>query len=143
MQTMVLNQAQREVLNVMSCLGKDDDLSELKKLLVSFLNERLQRELAIRSTKNNPNRLSVYVHFSDKLHPFTISLEVELTIASFDYFCKEFKRQIILQIYDKQWKRFVLHMMGNLDRNEIEMLDGKYLKMIADIRAIILSRECR
>lgn len=98
------------------------------------------RELAIRSTKNNPNRLSVYVPFSDKLHPFTISLEVELTITSFDYFCKEFKRQIILQIYDKQWKRFVLHMMGNLDRNEIEMLDGKYLKMIADIRAIILSR---
>ena len=39
MQTMVLNQAQREVFNVMSCLGKDDDLSELKKLLVSFLNE--------------------------------------------------------------------------------------------------------
>ena len=47
MQTMVLNQAQREVLNVMSCLGKDDDLSELKQLLVSFLNERLQRELDV------------------------------------------------------------------------------------------------
>ena len=47
MQTMVFNQAQREVLNVMSCLGNDDDLSELKKLLVSFLNERLQRELDI------------------------------------------------------------------------------------------------
>ena len=47
MQTMVLNKAQREVLNVMSCLGNDDDLSELKKLLVSFLNERLQRELDI------------------------------------------------------------------------------------------------
>ena len=44
---MVLNQAQREVLNVMSCLSKDDDLSELKKLLVSFLNERLQRELDV------------------------------------------------------------------------------------------------
>ena len=38
MQTMVLNKAQREVLNVMSCLGNDDDLSELKKLLVSFLS---------------------------------------------------------------------------------------------------------
>ena len=47
MQTMGLNQAQREVLNVMSCLGKDEDLFELKKLLVSFLNERLQRELDI------------------------------------------------------------------------------------------------
>lgn len=47
MQTMVLNQAQREVLNVMSCLGKDEDLYELKKVLVAFLNERLQKELDV------------------------------------------------------------------------------------------------
>ena len=45
MQTVALNPAQREVLNVMSCLDRDEDLSELKKLLVTFLNERLQREL--------------------------------------------------------------------------------------------------
>lgn len=47
MQTMVLNQAQQEVLNVMSCLRNDEDLYELKKLLVTFLNERLQKELDI------------------------------------------------------------------------------------------------
>lgn len=47
MQSMVLNQAQREVLNVMSCLGSDEDLYELKKLLVSFLNERLQKDLDV------------------------------------------------------------------------------------------------
>ena len=98
------------------------------------------KELVIRSTKNNPNRTSVFVPFSDKLHPFAVLLEVELTIASYDYFCKEFKRQIILQIYDKEWKKFVLHMMGNLDKKEIEMLDGKYLKMMDEINAIILSR---
>ena len=98
------------------------------------------KELVIRSTKNNPNRTSVFVPFSDKLHPFAILLEVELTIASYDYFCKEFKRQIILQIYDKEWKKFVLHMMGNLDRKEMDMLDGKYLKMMDEINAIILSR---
>ena len=98
------------------------------------------KELVIRSTKNNPNRTSVFVPFSDKLHPFAVLLEVELTIASYDYFCMEFKRQIILQIYDKEWKKIVLHMMGNLDKKEIEMLDGKYLKMMDEINAIILSR---
>ena len=98
------------------------------------------KELVIRSTKNNPNRTSVFVPFSDKLHPFAVLLEVELTIASYDYFCKEFKRQIILQIYDKEWKKIVLHMMGNLDKKEIEMLDGKYLKMMEEINAFILSR---
>lgn len=44
---MVLNQAQREILNVMSCLGKEEDLYELKKVLVAFLNERLQKELDV------------------------------------------------------------------------------------------------
>lgn len=47
MQTVALNPAQREVLNVMSCLDRDEDLSELKMLLVTFLNERLQRELDV------------------------------------------------------------------------------------------------
>lgn len=98
------------------------------------------KELVLRSTRNNPNRTYVFVPFSDKLHPFAILLEVELAIASYDYFCKEFKRQIILQIYDKEWKKFVLHMMGNLDKKEIEMLDGKYLKMMDEIKSTILSR---
>lgn len=47
MQTAALNPAQREILNLMSCLGNDEDLTELKKLLVTFLNERLQRELDV------------------------------------------------------------------------------------------------
>lgn len=98
------------------------------------------KELIIRSTKNNPNRMTVLVPFSDKLHTFAILLEVELTIASFEYFCKEFKRQIILQIYDKEWKKFVIYMLGNLDRKEIEMLDGKYLMMMSVINSVILSR---
>lgn len=98
------------------------------------------KELIIRSTKNNPNRMTVFVPFSDKLHTFAILLEVELTISSFEYFCKEFKRQIILQVYDKEWKRFVLYMMSKLDRKEIEMLDGKYIMMMKEIHSVILSR---
>ena len=68
------------------------------------------------------------------MHTFAIELEVELTIASFEYFCKEYKRQVILQVYDMEWKTFVLYMMGNLDRAEIEMLDNKYSKMTKDIQ---------
>ena len=45
MERMVLNNAQREVLDVMSCLHTDDDLQDLKTVLVQFLNERLQKEL--------------------------------------------------------------------------------------------------
>ena len=96
--------------------------------------------MVIRSANNNINRTSIFVPFSDKLHTFAIHLDVEYTKESFEYFCKEFKRQIILQIYDKEWKIFVMYMMGNIDKKEIEMLDSKYLKMMDEIESIILSR---
>lgn len=98
------------------------------------------KELIIRSEKNNPNRVKVYVPFSDNMHTFAVLLEIQLVKASFEYFCKEFKRQIILQIYDKGWKKFVLYMMGNLDKKEIEMLNDRYDKMMNEIHSIILSR---
>lgn len=44
-QTMRFNQAQRDVLNVVSALRTDDDVKALRKVLISFMNERLQGEL--------------------------------------------------------------------------------------------------
>jgi len=40
-----LTSAQYEVVNVLSCLHRKDDVIALKALLVRFLNERLQSEL--------------------------------------------------------------------------------------------------
>ena len=45
MERVVFNPAQREVLDVMSCMQTDEDLQALKAVLVRFLNDRLQREL--------------------------------------------------------------------------------------------------
>ena len=45
MERVVFNPAQREVLDVMSCMQSDEDLKALKFVLVQFLNDRLQREL--------------------------------------------------------------------------------------------------
>ncbi len=39
------NEAQKAVLNVMSCLQSEEDLADLKRTLVKFMNERLQREM--------------------------------------------------------------------------------------------------
>lgn len=114
------------------------NLNEIEDHLMSLYLKT--RELIRRSTENNPNRTEVLVPFSEAMHTFAIRLEVELSIASYEYFCKEFKRQIILQIYDKEWKKFVLHIMSNLDRKEIEQLDAKYNKMMDDINYIILNR---
>ena len=43
--TMTFNEAQRDVLGVISCLHKEDDVKALKKILLQFLNDRLQDEL--------------------------------------------------------------------------------------------------
>lgn len=40
-----INPAQYEVLNVLSCIDKEEDVAELKNVIVQFLNTRLQREL--------------------------------------------------------------------------------------------------
>ena len=40
-----INPAQYEVLNVLSCIDKEEDVAELKNVIVQFLNPRLQREL--------------------------------------------------------------------------------------------------
>ena len=40
-----LNAAQYEIINLLSCVDKEEDIAALKAVLVQFLNERLQREL--------------------------------------------------------------------------------------------------
>jgi len=45
MQNSVINPAQYEILNVLSCVNKEEDIMELKSVIVKFLNTRLQKEI--------------------------------------------------------------------------------------------------
>ena len=40
-----INPAQYELLNILSCVDKEEDLAELKSVIVQFLNTRLQKEI--------------------------------------------------------------------------------------------------
>ena len=44
-QQMRINTAQYELLNVLSCVDKEEDIAELKSVIVQFLNSRLQKEI--------------------------------------------------------------------------------------------------
>ena len=44
-QVLKFNPAQRAVLNVISCLQSEQDLADLKRVLIKFMNERMQREM--------------------------------------------------------------------------------------------------
>lgn len=37
--------AQYEIINLLSCINKDEDVKELKSVIVQFLNSRLQKEI--------------------------------------------------------------------------------------------------
>lgn len=45
MEQMTINPAQYELLNILSCINKEEDVAELKSVMVKFLNTRLQKEL--------------------------------------------------------------------------------------------------
>ena len=45
MKSLRFNPAQQAVLNVISCLRSEQDLEDLKRTLVKFMNERMQREM--------------------------------------------------------------------------------------------------
>lgn len=44
-QQLKINSAQYELLNVLSCVNKEEDVAELKTVIVQFLNSRLQKEI--------------------------------------------------------------------------------------------------
>ncbi|MBQ6681638.1 MAG: dephospho-CoA kinase [Prevotella sp.] len=44
-QTLHITPAQYEVLNMLSCITHDEDVAELKNVIVRFLNSRLQNEI--------------------------------------------------------------------------------------------------
>jgi len=45
MQQLNVNRAQYEVLNMLSCIDKEEDVTALKSVIVQFLNSRLQNEI--------------------------------------------------------------------------------------------------
>ena len=89
---------------------------------------------------NNKVRTMISIPFSDSSHLYSVTFEISNLLKSFEYFCEEYKRQVILQAYDKYWKRFVLHMMADLDETEIASLEKEYSAMKYDIDCIIMSR---
>ena len=108
----------------------------------NHLDELYQKTIVLlrRSLRNNPFALHTLVPFSCNRHSFAIHLNIPAVIESRKNFDKEFKRQVLLQVSDKEWKAFVIYMMGDLDSHEIDLLDEKYDRMMNEINTIVLDR---
>jgi len=56
MQQLQFNPAQYELINLLSCVDKEEDIVELKEVIVQFLNRRLQREIDKQQASAKGNR---------------------------------------------------------------------------------------
>lgn len=110
--------------------------------IICSLRELYNHAIALVSVtqSNNKVRTKISIPFSDSLHLYSATFEISNLLKSFNYFCEEYKRQVILQAYDKNWKKFVSHMMADLDENEIASLEKEYSEMKYNIDRIIMSR---
>ena len=98
------------------------------------------RVLVTRSKRNNMFRQKILISYSENKHPFALELDVDLMLTSEEYFKNEFKRQNLLQVYDRFWKDFVSYIRQNLDEKEISELSDRYNKMMSTINTIIVKR---
>lgn len=124
-----------EILHSVNSTICEEDINLHLKSLYSKV-----KELIIRRIRNNPDMQIIKIAFTEELQPFAICLDLYSAKDSFDYFVREYKRQIILQVYDKHWKDFVLYLLENLDQHEINLLGYKYNNMMAKANTIILNR---
>lgn len=136
----VLFDAKYAALLVDVIVGKNqgDNIKEIDIFLHSLYVPT--RNLIAKSKKNNLIRQKIQIPYSENKHPFAIELDVNLTLTSEKYFKNEFKRQNLLQIYDKFWKDFVIYIMKNLDNKEISELSNRYNQMMASINSILIQR---
>ena len=58
-QSIRISPAQYELLNILSCINKDEDIAELKTVIVQFLNSRLQKEIERQWDNGNLNEEKV------------------------------------------------------------------------------------
>lgn len=98
------------------------------------------KNLAMKILSNNQESRKELLPFSDKRHLYAVCVDVRKVSESYKYFRKEYIRQVILQVYDCEWKKFVLYMMEDLDQYEVDKLDEKFDVMLNTIDSIIVSR---
>lgn len=127
----------KQVDNILYICDKTD--IEKSEFNLSFLYNHT-KEIVRRSKRNNPSRKNIFIPYSVNQSPFVVKVDVELILTSEEYFKKEFKRQILLQVCDRFWKDFVVYVMQNLDQNEIKELPQKYKRMIDAINSTLCSR---
>ncbi len=111
---------------------------ETEKHIMTLHNKALK---IFRNLRVN-NRADKYetLPFSDERHLFSATFDIDRALNDSNYFAHEYKRHVILQTYDKFWKRFVLYILENLDDEELNHLDQKYLDLKNEINTIIIKR---
>ena len=106
----------------------EKDIEKTKRTNYAVFTLLLERTKSI-----NPEFDRLLVPFSCQGETFVLTFNVKSTKYDISMFMLEFKRQVILLNYDKYWQQFVLHILGDLDENEIDKLDEDFEVMMKNI----------
>ena len=119
-----------------------DGNSKLAEKIENHIMTLRDKALKIFTNLRVNNRADRYetLPFSDERHLFSATFEIDQALNDSHYFAHEYKRHVILQTYDKFWKRFVLYILENLDDEELNHLNQKYLDLQNEINTIIINR---
>lgn len=98
------------------------------------------KKITRKISENNQSLSKISIAFSDNQHLFIVKFDANMNSDSYDYFCREYKRQVILLAYDKYWKLFVQHLIQDLNRIEVDHLIQDFNDMQTQIGTIVYSR---
>ncbi|MBD5359804.1 MAG: hypothetical protein HDR87_03730 [Bacteroides sp.] len=87
----------------------------------------------------HPDIKKLQVPFSCQSLPFALTFSIRDSKTDFESVMNDYKRQLILLNYDKQWKEFVQYVLGNLDQEEIEDLDKKFYNMLTKVNQSLVN----
>ena len=78
---------------------------------------------------NNARAKEMVIPFAENAQLYGIELDIAQTLDGFSYFESVFLQQVILGVYDGYWKKFILHVMEDLNEQEICHLPDEFKVM--------------
>ena len=130
------------------------DADKVEELLHSIIETQSRQELDnhilkilnivrsyVRSLKKDTLNIKIIpIPLAYKQQVFSLDIDMEKLLYHDDYFTLLYNRSVILYAYDIYWKKFIEHLLDNLDEHEIDCLNDELQNLQKTLSAEIKNR---
>ena len=130
------------------------DADKVEELLHSIIETQSRQELNnhilkilnivrsyVRSLKKDTLNIKIIpIPLAYKQQVFSLDIDMEKLLYHDDYFTLLYNRSVILYAYDIYWKKFIEHLLDNLDEHEIDCLNDELQNLQKTLSAEIKNR---